>query len=54
MTNQIDFTEIERQVLEKINVSNDELAIQIGKIATRIATLVIAEYHQEVSKSTED
>lgn len=54
MTNEIDFQEIEKRVLEKItDIEGDELANQIAKIATRIATLVVAEYHQEFKNAKE-
>lgn len=54
MTNEIDFQEIEKRVLEKItDIEGDELTNQIAKIATGIATLVVAEYHQELKNAKE-
>ena len=55
MKNDINFQEIEKRVLEKtVDIEGNQLSNQIAQIATRIATLVLIEYHQELNKSKED
>lgn len=55
MMQNIDFTEIEKKVLEKITSTskNDELGNTIAKIATRISVLAIVEYHQAIQKESD-
>lgn len=58
----IDFVSIEKRVLEKfkespvfpVDSTEQKLINSIAMVASRIATMVISEYHKEVSAEKQD